>query len=249
MIIDFHTHVGKADPWYKSQKLQEEKKEKLVDDLLNEMKRNNVNKSVVITAYKLPHKLKDANLELSQSIKNHKDKLIPFAWLDPRIEDSSETLELLVEKHGFKGLKLHPLLNGYYLSNEVVFPLIEKSIELSIPVLIHTGYGVLGDVNLVSVIAKAYTDARLVIGHMIEPDCINVAKRHENVFLETSDAPHLKVIEKAVKVVGAEKILYGTDYPFCDSIKSEISKIKLADIKDEEKELILSGNATRLLKL
>ena len=248
MIFDFHTHIGKGDPFYHSS-IEEKRLFVCPEKLLSEMKKFNISKSVVISSFRLPHRLIDANLELISSIENFKDKLFPFAWLDPRIEDVCDHLDTLVKKHGFRGIKLHPVLNGYYLTNEVINPIIEKGIELQIPILIHTGWGPLGNVNLIDKLAQRYPKAKLVVAHMIEPDCVYVAKKNENVLIETSYASHPRRIEQAVKVIGANKLIYGSDYPMGGGMDFEISKIRLAKIKSEEKKSILFENAMKLLKI
>ncbi len=246
MILDFHNHIGSGDAFYHS---SEDEKLFFIppEKLLDEMGKFNVAKSVVIPNFQLPHKLMDANLRLDSSIKNFKDKLFPFAWLDPRIEGVCKQLETLVKKYHFKGLKLHPALNGFYLTNKSVEPLIEKSINLRIPILIHTGWSPLASVNLVDNLAGFYPDAKIVMAHMFDPNCIGIAKKNENVFIETSYATHPRRIEQAVRVIGAEKLIYGSDFPMGGGMEFEISKIRLAKIKDKEKEKIFSKNALSLL--
>jgi len=248
MIFDFHTHIGKGDPFYHSSN-EEDGLFVLPKKLLTEMDRFNVTKSAVIPNFHLPHRLFNANLEMVSSIQDFKDRLFPFAWLDPRVEGVCDQLETLVKKYNFKGLKLHPVLNGYYLTNKTVNPLIEKSIDLRIPILIHTGWGPLGNVNLVDTLAKLYSEAKIVIAHMIEPNCVEIAKNNENVFIETSYAVHPRRIEQAVRAIGANKIIYGSDYPSGGGMGFEISKIKFARINNEEKKMILGNNAIKLLRI
>ena len=126
---------------------------------------------------------------------------------------------------------------------------IEKSIDLRIPIQIHTGWGPLGNVNLVDTLAKLYSEAKIVIAHMIEPNCVEIAKSNENVFIETSYAAHPRRIESAVRAIGANKIIYGSDYPSGGGMGFEISKIKFSRINNKEKEMILGNNAIKLLRI
>ena len=53
---------------------------------------------------------------------------------------------------------------------------------------------------------------------------------------------------------GANRMLYGSDYPFGpehgeDFVRTNLDGIKAMYIPDEEKERILGGNAKRLLKI
>jgi predicted TIM-barrel fold metal-dependent hydrolase len=74
--------------------------------------------------------------------------------------------------------------------------------------------------------------------------------RHGNVWADTSSARSItpKLIEWAVKEVGAERVLYGTDTPLYFSAMQR-ARIDHADLPDRDKHLILRDNATRLLGL
>ncbi|MGH7770753.1 MAG: amidohydrolase family protein [Candidatus Binatia bacterium] len=51
------------------------------------------------------------------------------------------------------------------------------------------------------------------------------------------------------RIVGADHILVGTDYPYTLGDWMTVEKIEALDCSDKEKELMLEGNARRLLKL
>ena len=245
MIFDAHTHIGKGDSFHYSDSADTPIS---VEDLLKEMDRNNVEKAIVMPNFNLPHKLGDSNIEMAKSIENISNRLFGFAWLDPRIENCCDQLESLVKEFGFKGLKLHPVLGGYYLTNKTVLRLIDKAISLKIPVMVHTGWGLLGSATYVGQLAEQFQKGQFIIAHMIDPECMNVTKRHDNIFLETSYAQHPRRITQAVNTIGSERLLYGSDYPLGGGIEFEISKIKLAKITKEDKRMILSGNISRLIK-
>ena len=54
------------------------------------------------------------------------------------------------------------------------------------------------------------------------------------------------LLEKIIRKHGAERILFGSDYPW-HLPSQEISLIRSLDISEEEKEMILGENAARLL--
>jgi uncharacterized protein len=76
------------------------------------------------------------------------------------------------------------------------------------------------------------------------------ASRHRNVFTDTSSASSLipNLIEWAVKEIGAERILYGTDSPLY-SAAMQRARIDHAELSDAEKRMILRENAQRLLAI
>ena len=78
---------------------------------------------------------------------------------------------------------------------------------------------------------------------------IDVALEHPNVYLETCSTFRTPgVIEQLVEEAGAERVLFGSDVPLMDP-RAQLGKILTADISDDDKRLILGGNARRLLKL
>jgi len=54
------------------------------------------------------------------------------------------------------------------------------------------------------------------------------------------------MMKEIIKKHGADRILFGSDYPW-HLPSQEISLIRSLDISEEEKEMILGGNAARLL--
>ncbi|MGQ9544112.1 MAG: amidohydrolase family protein [Candidatus Bathyarchaeia archaeon] len=246
MIFDAHTHIGGCDPFHHSN--LERDLAVTAFHLIKEMDQNNVSRAIVMPNYRLPHRLEMANIELLSLIKPHKGRLIAFAWLDPRIEGCGDQLEHLVKRHGFKGLKLHPVLGGYYISNRTVHNLVERAVKLRIPIMVHTGWGVLGRPSYVGWLAESFPEARFIIAHMIDSECLDVARRSENIYLETSYSQHPRMIAKATVELGPDRLLYGSDYPLGGGMSFELSKVTLAEIGDEEKAMILGLNTSRLIE-
>jgi len=74
-----------------------------------------------------------------------------------------------------------------------------------------------------------------------------VAKKRDNVFLETCCSSVIYgVIEKMVREIGSDKILYGSDMPFVNA-NAQIGKILYARISDDDKRKILGKNMARII--
>ena len=71
--------------------------------------------------------------------------------------------------------------------------------------------------------------------------------KHGNVFVDTSSSKSIMsgLIEWAVKEVGSERILFGTDTPLYFA-PMQRARIDHAAISDVDKQRILSDNATKL---
>jgi hypothetical protein len=73
----------------------------------------------------------------------------------------------------------------------------------------------------------------------------------EHVYVDSA-ASHLlydsAVYRRVVDLVGADKILWGSDFPLTSQAKA-LERVRDADLSDDELQLILGGNIARLLML
>src|SRR5262249_56126087 len=69
---------------------------------------------------------------------------------------------------------------------------------------------------------------------------------HPNVYGDTSGVRRFDYIVQAVKRAGPHKIIFGSDGPWLHP-GVEIEKIRLLGLPRQEEDLILGGNAARLL--
>jgi uncharacterized protein len=79
-------------------------------------------------------------------------------------------------------------------------------------------------------------------------DDLAAGRRYDHLHFDTSSMAHYRAIETAVGVVGAERVLLGTNSPF-RAIQSSLNAILSAAIPDDAKRAILGGNAARLFGL
>lgn len=248
-IIDFHTHIGTA----KAATYEERGEQEMInfgkntEGLQKYLDDNAISKAVVFALPMLPHMQKGANDEVLELVSGN-PRFVPFAFLDPRLKESPQLLKEYVEK-GCKGMKLHPICHGYVVSNTMTYPTMEAAQELNIPVLIHTGWGEYGEIRFIKKLAEDFQDLKIVIGHMIEyQDIFTIVPTLENVSVETSYSSHPRRITQAVKALGADRVIFGSDMPL-GVAGFELLKVTMAPISDESKEKILFQNASRLLKL
>ncbi len=123
--------------------------------------------------------------------------------------------------------------------------MLEKIKEIGLPVNLEEEYH-----NTVSFIEEN-TDLNIIIPHigMLNGGHLPVLetfKRNKNVYFDTSLASK-KIINYALKLVGPDRILFGSDFPY-GSQEYELSKILDLDLKREDLEKILSGNILRLIE-
>jgi len=78
-----------------------------------------------------------------------------------------------------------------------------------------------------------------------------VKKAMGNVFFDTAASPYLyhpQVYHQVSQLVGSDRILFGSDYPLLAQSRF-LSEINSLNLPEETRNLILSGNARRLLDI
>jgi len=65
------------------------------------------------------------------------DRIVAFAWIEPRLRNAVENIEEAVTKYECRGIKMIP--DHWYPYEPRFFPIYEKIQELNIPVIFHSG--------------------------------------------------------------------------------------------------------------
>ncbi|MBM1002978.1 MAG: amidohydrolase [Desulfofustis sp. PB-SRB1] len=88
----------------------------------------------------------------------YRDVLIPFAHIDPRRPDSLARLKTLVERDGFKGVKIYPAL-GYPPAHEILMDEIYPyMVENNLPLMSHCSHGPVYTREYTKKVAHAFSD-------------------------------------------------------------------------------------------
>lgn len=121
--------------------------------------------------------------------------------------------------------------------------------SFDLPVSLHNM-----DLDGMEKMAKAYPSINFVFAHPGQRDRverhIQIMKSCDNVWLDLSGSglDNMGVLKHLTDSVGAERIVFGSDYPVCNTAMY-VGAVLAEKLPDSQKELILSGNAKRLLRL
>src|SRR5258708_39464938 len=102
----------------------------------------------------------------------------------------------------------------------------------------------------IATLAVRHPGAALICGHPGGDweQGVRAVRAHRNVSADLAGGdPVAGVTEMAVRELGADRVIYGSDVPG-RSFASQLAKVLGADVPDEAKELILAGNLKRLLR-
>jgi uncharacterized protein len=178
--------------------------------------------------------------------------LYGLVWANPKLAGYVEETARLLDDPRFRGIKLHPTLDGFHPNDPSIHPLMELLAERDLPVLIHCGHPVYSLPWSIEELIVAFPHVKVILGHMGHCNviyingAIDVAVRNANVYLETSGMPMHTKIKEAVERVGPDRVMFGSDIPFHHP-KVEIDRVRLAGLTPELLERVLSTNARSLL--
>lgn len=244
MIIDAHIHVGPWDyEYYFSLGNTVQKLSRILDDC-------GIEAAVV-----MPSDKKD-NYTLLNELKRVKARRFWFfPWFDPRDSGWKRFLEENIDY--ISGIKIHSSLDRIEggLTNGIYRPFLEFAQEKGLSVLAHSGrWQRFGSYRFIFEAAQNYRSVNFIIAHLGgDFDMLKVLSPRElknynleNVYFDISATKEYWAIELAIKEVGAQKIIFGSDFPVMYP-KMMIEAVEALNVSYEDKEKIFSGNILKLL--
>lgn len=267
MLIDFHSHIFPdriAAGALKSLsdsivKYQGERYPHYTDGTLSgiraSMKDNSVDISVILPIATKPSQTKTIN-EFAKSIRS--DDIISFGSLHPEQDDWEAVLENLAEE-GFKGIKLHPEYQSFFVDSQRSIEILKKAEELGLYTVLHAGFdygmpppahcqpdrlkNVLGEVSGKFIIA-AHLGA-FVNWDEVEKHLVGTPVNFDTAFISKFISP--EQCKRIIKNHGADKILFGSDSPWQEP-KKEYDFLLSLGLSKEEEDKIFYKNALKILE-
>jgi len=193
-----------------------------------------------------------------RAVRAFPDRLIPYAYALPSYERPVlAELEDAIANRGFKGIKIHA--GECALREYIVDPVLALAGRLGVPCLIDAA----GNLGATERLVAAFPGTTIIVAHMGQYLCTNgrlidqfvdLAVRHGNALLDLSGVVLSWKIEDAVRRLGSERLLFGTDGPdkapdTASHARLELAKIRMLDLSAADRESILGGNLVRLLRL
>ncbi len=200
-----------------------------------------------------PEELRRQNDAVIRAVRARPDRAFGLVYLNPRHTQASlDELNRCVRDGPMVGVKLWVAM---HCNAPELDPIIGRAAELKAPVLQHTWIKATGNLPGESTpmdlaeLAARHPQATLVCGHT-GGDWevgIRVIQPFQNVFADLAGGdPTAGLTEMAVRELGAERVLYGSDIGG-RSFASQLAKVWGAEIPDGARRLILAGNLKRIL--
>ncbi len=257
MLIDTNAYLG----FYAFRHLRHN----TAGELLRLMDEKGIDKAMVSSAAAITYRnTQPANEELATAVRPHRDRLIPFAVINPFYAGWQDDLKICHESFGMKGLRLYPKWHNYALSDECCHDLVrnatERGMVVSIPIRVEdyrqrSWLVDVPDIPLAEIVplVKAHPRARFVLLNGARYTRSPLGKKDndlpDNYFIEISCLTALLADEMGTLVsrLGPKRIVFGTGIPF-KYPDPALVKMEVLDAPSAAKEKIRSGNASKLLE-
>lgn len=278
MIIDFHAHIFadevraqregflERDSWFKT--LYEDPKHKLAsaEDVVASMEAAGVDRTVVMGfPWREGSLCREQNSYIIDAVRRFPGKLIGFACVQPLDAGDAKELDRCLSA-GLMGLgELSPDGQRYDMEDKwVLADSVQVLMQHDRPLLTHSseplghnypGKGTVTPPKLLK-LAQNFPELKIVLAHWgggllfyeLMPE---VRALLRNVYYDSAASTYLygfDIFPIAARLVGHERILWGTDFPLLSQAKF-LKRVRASGLEEKALEAILGGNAARLLRL
>jgi hypothetical protein len=239
MIFDAHVHIGQwGYEWYAKG-----------FPYLEKSAGTNVDKAII-----MPTDQKN-NAGILETAKPFPDNLYPFAWVDPHDSQIMSFLENNIDN--ISGLKFHSSLDKIELgiTNILYKPYLGFANTHNLPILVHCGrWQETASYKFPLQIAEKYPDLKIICAHLggdredlkiLAPKAVK-ERDLKNIWFDISATREWWTIGMAIDEIGADKIIFGSDYPVMHP-KMSIESVNVLNLSVEDQKKVFYKNIMGIL--
>lgn len=222
------------------------------EDMLAASEKAGITHSIVFSVATKTTQVSSINKFIANEVALSPDRLIGLGTLHPDSEDLDGDIKELISL-GLKGVKLHPDIQGFKIDDYRCLKIYEKC-EGKLPILMHTGdlrYD-FSNPNRLKPVLEIFDNLTVIGAHLggwsIWDKAVKELKNYKNFYVDCSSslyAINSKTATSIIREYGAERVLFGTDYPMWDP-REEMERFNSLELTEVERELILYKNAAKL---
>jgi predicted TIM-barrel fold metal-dependent hydrolase len=241
MIIDAHIHIGKWSEIFFNY-------ESTVAQAIEVMKSSGVSAAVC-----MPADATSNDQLFSETFGNPEFKFYYKAWINPKDKNLDVFLQKSIDQISL--FKVHPSIQRTRITDGSYDKYMKLASEKKKPVVVHCGrWQEIAGYKFPLELAEKYPDLVLILAHLggdqpsLYLECAKVIrdKKFKNVYLGTESVREFYFVNKVVNTVGAEKVIFGSDYNLGLPL-TYIPVVESLNIPASDKDMIFSGNILRLI--
>ena len=215
------------------------------------------NATGMLTGHDPPTRMvSDINTYTLRAMARYPDTFVGFCYLNPAnpVSFTEEEVDRCIVAGGMRGIKLWVAVKA---TDERLDPIMARAQELRVPILHHTWYKAtkMGPQESTPAdladLARRWPEVTIILAHLgggRERGVLDIVDAANLLYDTSGSQSEAGLVEYAVRRLGPERIVYGSDWPIRD-FGTQIGRVLAADLSDEDKELILCSNAARVLSL
>jgi hypothetical protein len=207
--------------------------------------------SVGVTADRVP----SVNDYLMRTVAAHPTRLVGFGTLHPDVPDVRAELAR-IRAGGLRGVKVHPDFQRFLLDSDSAVAMFAALAEAGMPALVHTGdtrHPYSHPARMANVL-RAVPGLKVICAHLggwsVWDEGWKQLAAQPGVWVDTSSSLYTLAPERAVAIIrryGADRVLFGTDYPMWDPVE-ERARFDALPLTQAERERIAHVNFEHFLK-
>ena len=258
-IIDFHTHIypdaiaqKAADSISAFYELEGGGMDGTVSTLLKRGEEAGVTHYVVLPVGLKPNHVRSINSFILEQVAKY-PQMTGFGTIHASMVHLEEEVEFIHAK-GLKGIKMHPDTQLFGIDDPQLFPAYDLMSQLGLPVMLHMGdqrYDYSHPQRLRNVMDQ-FPDLKVVAAHFGGYSMYEAAYEllhDKDCIMDVSSSLMFMDKQTAVTYIrkyGAERLVYGSDYPLWDPVV-EMKRFQSLELTDEEIEQIMYKTAAAFL--
>lgn len=256
-IIDFHAHIFPDRIAHKASAAIGEfydipmKYDGTVATLLHLSGQCGIGTTLVHSVATAPQQVASINDFIADTVRKNPGRLVGFATIHPDHPAIEEEIERAAAM-GLRGIKIHSDFQRFLLDDDGAMR-IYRAIEGRLPILVHAGdhrYE-FSKARRIAAVQDRFPGLQMICAHLggwSEWEESAAILRGSNVVVDTSSSLYDLPPDQArgiIEMYGADRVLFGTDYPMWNPCE-ELALLDRLCLPDDEREKILHGNAERL---
>jgi predicted TIM-barrel fold metal-dependent hydrolase len=176
-----------------------------------------------------------------------------FPWVNPGAE--GDLAYVRENRSLIHGMKLHPSCDKIRVTDARAEPFLRFAADEGLPVMVHCGrWQEMSSYRFALEAAAKYTTTRFVLSHMggdtpeLEMGTIDGITEAglDNVLLGIEGVREYWAVQRAVEVLGAERVVFGSDFPLGHP-RMYMGLVDALSLTPDQKKLIMGGNALGLV--
>ena len=205
MIIDCHTHIWQSPEQLGDGALAELSRPAVVAgqkmrllpqaDTANHLLASEPADRIFVLGFKSRH-LNAAipNEYIADYCRDHADKMVGFAGIDPTEEDAVDQVTHFTQELGLRGICVCPAAQDFHPSDTRAMAVFEKAAALHLPVVFYPGTHLSPKTkmeyarpHLLDEVARSFPNLKMVISHLGYPwvdEAIVLLGKHQNVYAD-----------------------------------------------------------------